>query len=274
MLNRHPRAWGGAPRFGFAFYRIEIDIISSWSDIEMIGLRLKDAKEKFILPEMKRVPAGIFRMGSDHLADEGPVHSISVDEFQIAAYPVTRLEYADFLEVSKYSPPSEWANSKFMNPRQPVVSVTWDEAAAYCRWLGAMTGLGFRLPTEAEREMACRGGLEGCDYPWGNGIPEYRPVKSTWDKQPDTVGLYPPNGYGLYDMEGNVHEWCSDWYGVDYYDHSPQKNPQGPERGERRVSRGGAWRHSINVSRCSARSCLIPSFRYNDYGFRVACSAP
>ena len=86
---------------------------------------------------------------------------------------------------------------------------------------------------------------------------------------PHLVGLSPANGYGLHDMGCNVHEWCSDWYAPTYYAASPDRDPQGPPSGRRRASRGGAWRHQIKVSRCAARSSLDPSFRYNDYGFRI-----
>jgi formylglycine-generating enzyme required for sulfatase activity len=85
------------------------------------------------------------------------------------------------------------------------------------------------------------------------------------------VGLGTPNGFGLYDVCTNVHEWCSDWYGAEYYAISPQRDPRGPGHGTRRVSRGGSWRHHVKVTRCAARSSIPPDFRYTDYGFRVAC---
>ena len=89
-----------------------------------------------------------------------------------------------------------------------------------------------------------------------------------WHEGPEPVGLGEPNGCGLFDMCQNVHEWCSDWYDPRYYAVSPPENPRGPDRGTRRASRGGAWRHHIKVSRCAARSSIPPEFRYSDYGFR------
>ncbi len=91
------------------------------------------------------------------------------------------------------------------------------------------------------------------------------------DNGPEPVGRYAPNAFGLYDICENVHEWCSDWYQADYYATSAERNPRGPETGERRASRGGSWRHHIKVTRCAARSSIPPAFQYADYGFRVAC---
>ena len=235
-----------------------------------MDLNIGISRELFIPPETRLVPAGAFLMGSENgLPDERPVHAVVLDAFELAIYPVTNREYRIFLESTDSPPPSEWSNPLFNQPSQPVVSVTWHEARAYCQWLSDQSGTRYRLPTEAEREKAGRGGLEGSDYPWGEGIPETRPVRSTWNQKPDPVGKYPANGYGFYDLEGNVHEWCLDWYDLNYYSNSPKVNPKGAARGERKSSRGGAWRHSINISRCSARSSLPPDYRYNDYGFRI-----
>ena len=123
----------------------------------------------------------------------------------------------------------------------------------------------FVLPHE---EFAARGGLEQKLYPWGDQPRAYAPGR--WRVGPEPVATSEPNGYGLFDMCENVHEWCSDWYHPLYYAVSPAENPRGPEHGERRASRGGAWRHHIKFSRCAARSSIPPEFRYADYGFRVA----
>src|SRR5206468_2756055 len=96
-------------------------------------------------------------------------------------------------------------------------------------------------------------------------------LAARWKSGPEPVARYAPNAYGLYDMSENVHEWCSDWYAADYYGRSPERNPKGPETGERKSSRGGSWRHHIKVTRCAARSSIPPNFQYADYGFRVAC---
>lgn len=154
---------------------------------------------------------------------------------KIAAHTVTNAAYA------RFAPPPH----PFTYDDQPVVGVSWFDAVAYCQWLGDA-----RLPTEAEWEHAARGGLEGKLYPWGDDPPLdcMRPMAG-----PDRVGQRPPNGYGLYDMCENVHEWCSDWF----------------VREKRRASRGGSWRHHVKASRCDARSSLPPDLHYADYGFRI-----
>jgi len=160
---------------------------------------------------------------------------IRIGDFEIAATTVTNAEYARFA-----APPLP-----FVHEDQPVVGVSWFDAMAYCEWLG-----GVRLPTEAEWEFAARGGMVGKIYPWGDELPAdcMRPMSG-----PDRVAQRAPNGYGLYDMCENVHEWCADWF----------------TEGKRRASRGGSWRHRIKVSRCDARSSLPPELRYADYGFRL-----
>lgn len=224
-------------------------------------------------PRRVQIAAGWFSMGScSGQAVEGPVHRVWVDSFAIAATQVTVAEYARFLDATQRVPPPFWGDPNFFHPRQPVVAVSWFDATAYCAWLAAMTGSPYRLPTEAEWERAARGGAEEMDFPWGNQPPESRPAyHSRWKTGPEPVGQSQPNAYGLSEMCENVHEWCSDWFAADYYAVSPDRNPQGPETGQRKASRGGSWRHQIKISRCSARSSIPPEFKYADYGFRVAC---
>ncbi len=175
----------------------------------------------------------------------------------------------------------------------PMLEVSWYGAAAYCNWLSERQGLrpcynlsnwdcdfaadGYRLPTEAEWEYAARGGLERSKYPWGN---EEDPTKTNWwgsgdpfekDPYPRTtpVGFYPPNGFGLYDMAGNVWEWCNDWYGLSYYDFKIKDNPRGPASGSARVTRGGSWILNPDRSRCSNRNFNYPHYRGLGLGFRV-----
>jgi formylglycine-generating enzyme required for sulfatase activity len=151
-----------------------------------------------------------------------------------------------------------------------VVGVTWFAAVSYCEWFSRQRGETYRLPTEAEWEKACRGGLENADYAWGNEPPETIDYfRGEWNG-PRAAGERRPNGYGLFNMGDNVHEWCSDWYAEGYYALSPERNPAGPETGTRRVSRGGSWRHQIKASRAAHRSSLPPGYAYTDYGFRVA----
>lgn len=220
-------------------------------------------------PELVRIDGGWFTMGSgDGPGNERPAHRVWVDAFELARFQVTNAEYAEFLEGGGEEPPPSWHDPLFDAPRQPVVAVSWLDAVRYCEWLSSVTGRHFRLPTEAEWERAARGGVEGARYPWGDDPPESRPLTG-----PVPVGLGAPNAFGLYDVCENVHEWCSDWYAADFYAASPERNPRGPASGTRRVSRGGSWRHRVQVTRCAARSSLPPESRYTDYGFRVACGA-
>ena len=224
-------------------------------------------------PVLVKIPAGWFWMGSETGQDnERPVHRVWIDAFELAAHQVTNTEYGFFLRASLGIPTPFWGDRHFNHPEQPVVGVSWHEAQAYCDWLATLTGRSCRLPTEAEWERAARGGVEGALFPWGNAphdsLPDYA---ARWRTGPEPVGKSSPNAYGLFDICANVHEWCSDWYDASYYSVSPDRNPRGPATGERRASRGGAWRHHIKVSRCSARSSIPPQFQYADYGFRVAC---
>ena len=226
---------------------------------------------------LARIPAGWFLMGCDTGQDnEKPVHRVWVDEFQLSAYQVTNADYARFTDATG-SPAAPFLTDAALNAsEQPVVGVSWYEAIRYCEWLSIGTSRKFRLPTEAEWERAARGGREGALYPWGDAPPQSlrdyaERCAGYWKTGPEPVGRGEANGYGLYNMCDNVHEWCSDWYSADYYAVSPERNPPGPETGERRASRGGSWRHHIKMSRCAARSSIPPEFHYADYGFRVAC---
>jgi len=223
--------------------------------------------------ELLRIPEGWFLMGSDSGQDnERPVHRVWVDAFLMAACQVRNLDYSKFLGAMEVAPPPFWKDPNFNHPDQPVVGVSWHEAVSYCDWLSQSSGQRFRLPTEAEWERAARGGAEGQLYPWGNDPPLSLPdYDKRWKSGPQPARQYAPNAFGLFDICENVHEWCGDWYAADYYAASPERNPKGPEQGNRRASRGGSWRHHVKVSRCAARSSIPPEFHYADYGFRVAC---
>jgi len=212
-------------------------------------------------------------MGSEIGQDnERPLHRVWIDVFLLAACQVTNADYANFLGATSALPPPLWTDTNFNHPEQPAVAVSWFEAVKYCDWLSATSGRNYRLPTEAEWERAARGGLDGKLFPWGNDPPQSLPdYAQRWQSGPEPVARYTPNGYGLYDICDNVHEWCSDWFAAEYYSVSPERNPRGPATGQRRASRGGSWRHHIKVSRCAARSSIPPQFQYADYGFRVAC---
>jgi sulfatase modifying factor 1 len=227
-------------------------------------------------PVCAAVPASYFQMGCEQgRDDEKPVHRVWVDAFEMAVYQVRNRDFACFLEDAGNAAPPHWNDPDFNHPDQPVVSVSWFEAAAYCEWLSEMCRRRYRLPTEAEWERAARGGAEGALYVWGDEPPNERPeYVRRWTglvNGPRPVGEEPPNVFGICDLGENVHEWCADWFDKNYYAVSPDRNPRGPDTGERRASRGGSWRHHIKVSRCAARSSIPPSFQYADYGFRVVC---
>lgn len=236
------------------------------------NLELRPADDR-LEPALVRIPEGWFLMGSETGQDnQRPVHRVWVDSFLLADCQVTNADYRRFLHATGNPAPPFWDDSNFSDPERPVVAVSWFEAVRYCEWLNAITGRNYRLPTEAEWERAARGGMEGKLFPWGDAPPQSLPdYEKRWRIGPEPVAQYDPSAFGLYDICENVHEWCSDWYKTDYYAISPERNPHGPETGDRRASRGGSWRHHIKVTRCAARSSIPPGFQYADYGFRVAC---
>jgi len=243
--------------------------------------------------EMAFVPAGPFEIGSfggDN--DERPTQTVVLSDYYIDLYEVTNAQYAACVEGGVCGLPSEmgsdtirnyYGNSEYDN--YPVIFVSWEDANIYCSWRDA------RLPTEAEWEKAARG-LENRVYPWGNSLngnllnycdvncsSEFAQANPNFDDgYADTapVGSY-PNGvspYGLFDMAGNVWEWVSDWYAEDYYStlEDGVENPSGPEDGEARVLRGGAWNNGRNTVRSSNRTGVFPSRTLSSIGFRCALS--
>jgi len=185
------------------------------------------------------------------------VPASEIEAFRLGRTAVTNAEYAAFVEAGRAAAPPWSAHPDFSAPRQPVVGVSWDDAAAYCEWLSEVVGGRWRLPTESEWEHAARGGLASPATAWGETIPAGEipggDLRGPWE-----VGRGVPNGYGLCDMGTIVHEWCLNW---STEDRSPR----------RRASRGGSWRHAIRWSSPGASSSLPPGLRYSDYGFRLLC---
>lgn len=224
--------------------------------------------------EMVEIPAGEFRMGSDDSDNEKPAHTVYLDAFEIARYPLTNLQYKAFLDANPdYKIPSGWNDRMFPvgKANHPVVNISWLDAVAYTEWLSLETGKRYRLPTEAEWEKAARG-PDGRVYPWGD---EFDPGKCNVEGMVgDTTpaGVYPqgasPNG--ATDMAGNVWEWCADWYDQDYYNKGENRNPQGPEKGDRRVLRGGSWSLHHDNARCAVRGRRAPAYWPINVGVRVA----
>jgi formylglycine-generating enzyme required for sulfatase activity len=239
------------------------------------------------IPELVAISPGAFSMGlANARPEEQPVHTIEIDAFEIGRYEVTNKEYEVFANATGYVTQSEKENSSvtwrsyFTSEREnyPVVLVSWQDANAYCKWLSDVTNKNFRLPTEAEWEYAARGGAT-TKYPWGD---EIDPDQANYDSEQkrgliagvalenvEPVDSYEANGYGLFNVSGNVAEWCQDWYEEDYYKKSPSKNPQGSEKGLFKVIRGGGWASQADACRISRRNSNSPTFAVPYLGFRI-----
>jgi formylglycine-generating enzyme len=219
--------------------------------------------------DMVAIPAGEFWMGRQHMwlldelsmhlrlrLDDTPAHLTYLDDFYIDKYETTNEQYGRFADATKHRKPFHWKGGKMPEGKgaYPVYNVSWDDADAYCKWSGK------RLPTEAEWEKTARGGSDQITmYPWGDqlnpggggrgaapgtGTAPAKPAHFGYPNGPTKVGSYPPNGYGVHDIIGNVAEWTADWYQRTYYSVSPEKNPPGPDSGMYRVFRGSSWADS------------------------------
>ena len=241
------------------------------------------------------IPAGEFQMGgsdSDAEIDEHPVHTVDVNAFYIHKYEVTNAQYKNFVEANpqwqKNSIPRKFHNGEYLKlwkdntyppgkENHPVVYVSWYAAMAYAKWAGR------RLPTEAEWEKAARGGLVGTKYPWGDVIDDSMANYGGEFGDTKPVGSYAPNDYGLYDMTGNVMEWCLDAYDESFYNHSPSRNPiaGGPlvdivnnflSVTNPRVVRSGCWYNVPMHVRVADRYGTSPDDASGGRGFRCAVS--
>ncbi len=209
------------------------------------------------------IPAGEFTMGSENGdSDEKPVHKVYLDGYYIGKYEVTFEQYDRFCEATGRVKPD---NEGWGRGNRPVINVSWNDAVAYCKWAG------LRLPTEAEWEKAARGG-ENYKYAGSNNPDEVAWYDNNSGNYTHPVGQKKANGYGTYDMSGNVWEWCSDWYDSGYYSNSPYRNPKGPASGSSRVYRGGSWDVGARNIRCAVRYGDTSDSGNCGLGFRVARS--
>jgi formylglycine-generating enzyme required for sulfatase activity len=231
------------------------------------------------------IPPGAFEMGcvpgdGECYAEEKPAHHVTLTRgFWMGRTEVPVQTYEKFTAATGRSMPEEPGsggmpgyNDHWQKKSHPMVKVTWDEAAAFCRWSGG------RLPTEAEWEYAARGGVEGLKYPWGNDRSHdqanyWRTGGQDQWQYTAPVGSFPPNAFGLYDMAGNVYEWVADWFSETYYAASPAADPPGPPGGRLRVARGGAGFLNPAVLRISTRVRSAPDTRNVSVGLRCAADA-
>jgi sulfatase modifying factor 1 len=222
------------------------------------------------------IPGGEFIMGSGLDRDHGPAHRVAIRSFLIDKVQVTNARYVGFCQATGHRLPAFWGIDKFRSgpgyPDHPVVGVSWRDANDYAAWCGK------RLPTEAEWEYAARGGLVGKNYPHGDTLD---PSHGNWIRSglggPVAVGSDAPNGYGLYDMQGNVVEWVWDLYDPYYYAVSPRVDPRGPEPSNLRpeavlfrVIRGGGWHSGPYCNRVYYRNALPANWLDFNVGFRCA----
>jgi formylglycine-generating enzyme required for sulfatase activity/predicted Ser/Thr protein kinase len=235
--------------------------------------------------ELVEIPAGEFLMGSpdteaNRSSDESPQHQVSVSSFHMGKYQVTQAQWRAVAALSKVKIDLNPDPSHFKGDDLPVESVSWEEAVEFCERLSKATGKEYRLPREAEWEYACRAGTttpfafgETITADWVNydgNYPYASAPKGTYRGKTTPVGsLGVANGFGLYDMHGNVWEWCGDWYSENYYRESARVDPVGPDRGSYRVTRGGSWNFFARICRSAFRYWLTPTIRVSNLGFRL-----
>ena len=252
---------------------------------------------------MVQITGGTFQMGSTTGdAEEAPVHTVTVSDFWLDTTEVTQKQYGDLMSSTYigFTAPS-WSSSYGLGDNNPAYYVNWYDAVLYCNARTKASGSsdtvysytsisgtpgndcelsglsidlskqGYRLPTEAEWEYACRGGTT-TDYYWGsNSAGDYAWYLSNSGSSTHPVAQKLPNAYGLYDMSGNVWEWCNDWYGS--YDSGSATNPTGPSSGSYRVRRGGSWHINASFLRSAFRFYYRPDIEYSYFGFRVVLPA-
>jgi len=242
---------------------------------------IAEAIEKELDPvTMVKIPAGVFKMGSPEgqgRSDEWPQRDIYLDAYLIDQVEVTNERYLKFVQATGHrNPPNPYGTGPLLSAKGieelPVVQVTWYDSKTYCAWAKK------RLPTEAEWEKAARG-TDGRKFPWGNDVATTK--LATFDREWNEDKTLHPVGslsggdslYGVKDMAGNAREWVSDWYDADYYQHAPDRNPQGPDKkGIVRSIRGGSWHSPVADIRAAARGKGGFALQTHGTGFRCARS--
>ncbi len=226
-----------------------------------------------ILDNMVTIPAGSFLMGSnDGEDDESPIHNVLLDEFKLGKYVVTQAEWESVMDSRP------WENLKFSRVQAdcPAVNITWYEVREFIERLNNSGPHLFRLPTEAEWEYACRAGASNT-FPYG--VLKLNLHKYAWfydnafqenKMSPQPIGVLQANKWGLFDIQGNVYEWCDDWYRRNYYNKSRLYNPQGPRYGKYKVVRGGDWARTEYFLRIASRRHYTPHHKDSFIGFRLA----
>jgi sulfatase modifying factor 1 len=245
-------------------------LLPSWSALAQETLEAQSIRFRLI-------PGGWYFLGSPpnetgRYADEAASHKVNLKPFYISATEITNAQYGRFLQATGYKAPLYWEDKNLNGPNQPVVGVTWFDAVAFCRWLTKVTGVTHSLPTEDQWEAAARGGLVSQPYPWGNAAPDaggvyranFRTALPGATGFPLTapVGSFAPNGYGLFDMAGNVSEWCQDRY-------VPLRRGGPFKPGDLRLLKGGSWINGPRDLRTAARQSAPPQYADGYIGFRV-----
>jgi formylglycine-generating enzyme len=266
----------------------------------MVGCSFVSAQQTgSIMPAMVHLDGGTFMMGYNAGSDdERPIHKVTVNSFYLGKYEVTFSDFKKFVDATGYKTDAEQSDTvklkhglpprgikngswnKYSNGKplpasdslRPVGNVSWNDAVAYLGWLSKQTGKNFRLPTEAEWEFAARGGVKtkGFKFIGGNNLDEVAWYQKNAGGRTHTTGKKMPNELDIYDMAGNVVEWCSDWYSETYYKTSPEMDPAGPDRGSHKVLRGGSWAREAERMRLTYRNNEFPYNSSPGMGFRPA----
>ena len=236
------------------------------------------AKQKKVLEKlianMVKVEGGTFMMGDDNGEDdEKPAHQVTLSDYYICKYEVTQAEWETVMGEKPTADGAKWTSEYGLGSNYPAYNISWNDCDAFIRKLNELTGMKFKLPTEAQWEYAARGGKSsgGYRYSGGNDIGAVAWYDGNSGNKTHPVGGKQANELGLYDMSGNVLEWCSDWYGESYYRSNHQTDPTGPSGGSYRVLRGGSWDFYATGCRVANRYNSSVSYRYYNYfGMRLA----